>query len=48
MTKGRSAEVTLTRKILYELDGGRRTKKKTFSVEAEPAAVSICVPAKAV
>jgi diacylglycerol kinase (ATP) len=46
LTKGRSAEVTLTRKVLYELDGGRRTKKKTFRVEAEPAAVSICVPAK--
>ena len=44
MTKGRSAEVTLNRKVLYELDGGRRTKQKTFHVEIEPAAVSICVP----
>ena len=48
LTKGRSVEVTLPRKVLYELDGGRRTKKKTFRVEAEPAAMSICVPTKAV
>jgi len=48
MTKGRSAEVTLRKKVLYELDGSRRTKQKTFHVEIEPAAVSICVPAKAV
>lgn len=48
LTKGRSVEVTLPRKVLYELDGGRRTKKKTFRIEAEPAAVSICVPTKAV
>jgi diacylglycerol kinase (ATP) len=48
MTKGRAAEVTLKKKVLYELDGGRRTKQKTFHVEIEPAAVSICVPGKAV
>ncbi len=30
MTKGRSAKVTLSRKVLYELDGGDREKKKTF------------------
>lgn len=47
MTRGRSAEVTLRKKVLYELDGGRRTKQKTFHVEIEPAAVSICVPGKA-
>jgi diacylglycerol kinase (ATP) len=46
MTKGRAAEVTLRKKVLYELDGSSRTKQKTFHVEVEPAAVSICVPAK--
>jgi diacylglycerol kinase (ATP) len=48
LTKARSIEVTLRRKGLYELDGGARTKQKTFRVDVEPAAVSICVPAKAV
>jgi diacylglycerol kinase (ATP) len=47
MTKGRAAEVTLRKKVLYELDGSSRTKRKAFQVEVEPAAVSICVPAKA-
>jgi len=48
MTRGRSAEVTLRKKVLYELDGSSRTKQKTFQVEIEPAAISICAPAKAV
>ena len=48
MTKGKSVEVTLRKKVLYELDGSGRKKRKTFRVEVEPAAVSICVPAKAV
>jgi diacylglycerol kinase (ATP) len=48
LTKGRTIEVTLPRKERYELDGSGRPKKKTFKVEAEEAAVSICVPAKAV
>jgi hypothetical protein len=39
--------VTLRKKVLYELDGSSRTKQKTFEVEVEPAAVNICVPAKA-
>jgi diacylglycerol kinase (ATP) len=47
MTKGRAAEVTLRKKVLYELDGSSRTKQKKFRVEIEPAAVSICVPARA-
>lgn len=47
MTKARSIDVTLQKKVLYELDGSGRTKRKTFKVEVEPAAVSICVPAKA-
>jgi diacylglycerol kinase (ATP) len=46
MTKGRSVDVTLRKKVLYELDGSGRKKQKTFHVEVEPAAVNICVPAK--
>jgi len=46
LTKGRSAEVTLKRKVLYELDGSTRTKRKKFHVEIEPAAISICAPSK--
>ena len=44
MTKGRSAKVTLSRKVLYELDGGDRQKKKTFRVDVQPSAVTVCVP----
>ena len=44
MTKGRSAKVTLSRKVLYELDGGDREKKKTFKVDVQPSAVTVCVP----
>ena len=43
-TKTRSAKVKLNRKIDYELDGGSRTKVKSFVVEVEPGAVTVCVP----
>jgi diacylglycerol kinase (ATP) len=43
-TKARSVSVKLSRKVLYELDGGDRTKIKSFKVKVEPAAVSVCVP----
>jgi diacylglycerol kinase (ATP) len=43
-TKARSVKVKLNRKILYELDGGDRTKVKAFKVKVEPGAVSVCVP----
>lgn len=43
-TKARSVKVKLNRKVLYELDGGDRTKVKTFKVKVEPAAVTVCVP----
>jgi YegS/Rv2252/BmrU family lipid kinase len=43
-TKARKVKVSLDRKVLYELDGGERTKEKSFKVKVEPAAVSICVP----
>lgn len=43
-TKVRSVKVRLNRKILYELDGGDRTKVKAFKVKVEPGAVTVCVP----
>ena len=46
-TKARSVKVKLSRKVLYELDGGDRTKVKSFKVKIEPAAVSVCVPSSA-
>jgi diacylglycerol kinase family enzyme len=45
LTQGRSVELTLNRKVLYELDGGDRVKKKTFRVKVHPNAVTVCVPA---
>jgi len=45
LTQGRSVNVKLSRKILYELDGGDREKKKTFRVDIQPDAVTVCVPA---
>lgn len=45
LTKARSAEVTFDRKILYELDGGDREKVKKLTVEVEPGAIEVCVPA---
>jgi len=47
MTKGRSAQVKLSRKVLYELDGGDREKKRTFRVDVQPRAITVCVPTKA-
>jgi diacylglycerol kinase (ATP) len=43
-TKGRAVKVKLSRKVLYELDGGDRTKVKSFKVNVEPRAISVCVP----
>jgi len=37
-------EIKFNRKVLYELDGGARIKKKTLRVEVEPDAVTVCVP----
>ena len=30
--------------MLYELDGGDRTKMKSFKVKVEPGAITVCVP----
>ena len=43
-TKARSVKVKLNRKVLYELDGGDRTKVKTFKIKVEPGAITVCVP----
>ena len=43
----RSVKVKLSRRVLYELDGGDRTKVKSFTVKIEPAAVRVCVPSSA-
>jgi YegS/Rv2252/BmrU family lipid kinase len=43
-TTARSVKVKLNRKVLYELDGGDRTKVKAFKAKVEPGAVTVCVP----
>jgi YegS/Rv2252/BmrU family lipid kinase len=45
-TKARSVKVKLNRKVLYELDGGDRTKVRAFKVKVRPGAISVCVPAE--
>jgi diacylglycerol kinase (ATP) len=44
VTRGRRIEVELSRKVLYELDGGEREKTKSLEVDVEPGAIEICVP----
>jgi diacylglycerol kinase (ATP) len=43
-TKARSVKVKLDRKVRYELDGGDRSKVKSFNVKVEAGALSVCVP----
>ena len=43
-TKASSVEVALDRKVRYELDGGDRSKVKSFRVEVEERALKVCVP----
>ena len=45
--KARSVDVKLDRKVRYELDGGDRSKVKSFKVKVEPGAISVCAPAAA-
>ncbi len=47
MTRARTIEVKMNRKVLYELDGGDREKVKSFEIEVEPAAIEVCVPVAA-
>ena len=43
-TEARSVQIKLDRKVLYELDGGDRTKVKDLRIEVEPHAIEVCVP----
>jgi len=43
-TKARTVKVELNRKTLYELDGGDRSKVKSFKVKVEPSAITVRVP----
>jgi hypothetical protein len=47
LTKARTIDAKLSRKVLYELDGGDRSKVKSFTARVEPGAVSVCVPTTA-
>lgn len=44
VTQGRKVRVKLDRKVRYELDGGDRKKVKSFKVDIEPEAITVCVP----
>jgi len=44
VTQGRKVRVKLDRKVRYELDGGDRKKVKSFKVDVEPSAITVCVP----
>lgn len=44
-TKARRIKVKLNRKVLYEMDGGARTKVKAYRLKIEPGAIAVCVPA---
>jgi YegS/Rv2252/BmrU family lipid kinase len=43
-TKAHAVKVRLDRKVLYELDGGARTKVKAYRLEVEPRAIAVRVP----
>jgi diacylglycerol kinase family enzyme len=44
MTSAKKIEVRLDRKAPYELDGGDRKPRKRLRFEADPSAITICVP----
>ena len=44
VTRARTIDVKLGRKVLYELDGGDREKVKKLEIEVEPGAIELCVP----
>ena len=43
-TRARRIDVKLKSKMEYELDGGARTKTKSFTAMVAPGAVKVCVP----
>ncbi len=44
VTQGRKVKVKLDRKVPYELDGGARSKVKSYRLEVEPGAITVRVP----
>jgi diacylglycerol kinase (ATP) len=44
-TRARTVKLKLSRKILYELDGGARTKKRRLKIKIRAAAITIAAPA---
>ncbi len=44
MTKAHKVKVKLDRKVLYELDGGARTKVSAYRLAVEPGAIAVRVP----
>jgi diacylglycerol kinase family enzyme len=46
-TKAASVRIKLDRKVLYEVDGGDRTKVKSLRVDVEPSAIVVCVKGSA-
>jgi diacylglycerol kinase (ATP) len=42
-TSAKKIEVKLDRKVLYEVDGGDRSKVRSFKIKVQPRAVTICV-----
>jgi diacylglycerol kinase (ATP) len=44
VTQARAVKVELDRKVRYELDGGDRSKVKSFKIKVEPQALGLCVP----
>jgi diacylglycerol kinase (ATP) len=43
-TRATKIRAKLDRKVLYEVDGGDRSKLKSFKVKVLPGAITICVP----
>jgi diacylglycerol kinase family enzyme len=44
-TRARTVKIKLSRKVLYELDGGARTKVGRLKIKVRPGAVTIAAPA---
>ncbi|HET7171619.1 MAG TPA: diacylglycerol kinase family protein [Gaiellales bacterium] len=44
VTQARKAKVKLDRKVPYELDGGARSKVKSYRLRVEPGAIAVRVP----
>ena len=43
-TSATKIKVKLSRKVLYEVDGGDCEKVKSFTIKVQPAAITICLP----